>query len=108
MNKLVTKTLNSKKETWIIALGGILFALIGLYLYFLSVSIVHVVIRQEVNQNIKEVNSKIASLESSYITAQHRLSASVATLEGYSKTENKVYINRKASSLVLNTTANER
>ena len=80
MKKLVSKTLNSKKETWIIALSGVLFALIGLYIYFLSVSIVHVVIRQEVNQNIKEVNSKIASLESSYIEAQHRLSSNVATL----------------------------
>ncbi len=108
MNILVRKLLKSKKETWIIALGGVLFALIGLYLYFLSVSIIHVVIRQEVNQNIKEVNSKIASLESSYIEAQHSLSASVATLDGYNKAEKKVYINRKASSLVLNTTLNER
>ena len=108
MKKLVSKTLNSKKETWIIALSGVLFALIGLYIYFLSVSIVHVVIRQEVNQNIKEVNTKIASLESSYIEAQHRLSSNVATLEGYSRAEGKVYINRKASSLVLNTAFNER
>ncbi len=108
MNVLVSKIIKSRKETWIIALSGVLFALIGLYLYFLSVSIIQVVIRQEVNQNIKEVNSKIASLESSYIEAQHRLSASVATLEGYNKAERKVYINRKASSLVLNTTFNER
>ena len=108
MKKLVSKTLNSKKETWIIALSGVLFALIGLYIYFLSVSIVHVVIRQEVNQNIKEVNTKIASLESSYIEAQHRLSSNVATLEGYSRAVGKVYINRKASSLVLNTAFNER
>jgi len=108
MNLLVSKLIKSKKETWVVALCGVLFALVGLYLYFLSVSIIHVVIREEVNQNIKEVNSKIAALESSYIEAQHRLSASVASLEGYNKAEQKVYINRQTSSLVLNTTFNER
>lgn len=108
MSKLVHRLIQSKKETWIIAMAGVLFALVGLYVYFLSVSIVHVVIRQETQQHIKEVNSKIASLESSYIEAQHRLSSNVATLEGYSKADRKVYINRKASSLVLNTTPNER
>lgn len=108
MNVLVRKLVKSKKETWIIAMAGVLFALVGLYLYFLSVSIIHVVIRQEVQQNIKKANSKIAELESSYIEAQHRLSANVAALEGYSKAEQKIYINRKASSLVLNTESNER
>lgn len=99
------KLRESRVETWVVGLGGVLFTLVCLYLYFLSASIIHVVIRQEVAQNIKEVNSNIAALESSYIEAQHHLSASVANLDGYAKAEHKVYINRTPGSLVLN---NER
>lgn len=77
--------------------------MVGLYLYFLSASIVHVVIRQEVAQSIKMEQTKIATLESSYIEAQHRLSSNVASLDGYTKAEEKIFINRAPSSLVLNT-----
>lgn len=104
MNRTISAVIQSKKETWIIALSGCLFMLAVLYVYFLSASIVHVVIRQEVSQAIKVEQSDIASLESSYMEAQHRLSSNVANLSGYTKAERKIYINRGSTGLVLHST----
>lgn len=101
MHHLVTKVIQSKKEAWVVTLGIILCIMIALYVYLLSASVVHVVIRQEVQQSIKNQHSVISSLESSYIKAQHQLSANVANLDGYAKAEEKIFIHRNGSSLVL-------
>ena len=101
MNRTAVAIMKSKKETWVVALCGCLVVLAALYVYFLSVSIVHVVMRQETVQEIKEQQSRIAALEREYIAAQHTLSASVASLEGYTAVNEKVFISRTESSLVL-------
>ncbi len=75
--------------------------MLGLYMYFLSASVVHVVIRKEVNQDIVKLNSEIAELEAEYIFAQHRVSNRIATLEGYQEVDAKVFIDRTQPSLVL-------
>jgi hypothetical protein len=101
MNRTIVAVLNIKRETWVFGLTGSIVVLIGLYIYFLSASIVHVVIRQENAQALKTQQSRIAALEREYIAAQHQLSADVAALDGYVAAENKIFINRTESSLVL-------
>lgn len=103
MNQITAKVIQSKKETWIMAMGACLCCLVVLYIYFLSISVVHVVVRKEISHTIKREQSDIATLESAYMTAQHRLSNSVANLDGYAKASEKVYIDR-SDSLVLNHT----
>jgi len=78
------------------------FGLIVLYMYFLTMSVVHVVLRKEVVAAIRDVESQIASLESSYINAQHTVSDKMATLESFTQNENKIFVTRDAKpTLVL-------
>lgn len=81
-----------------------LFALVTLYMYFLSMSVVHVVLRKEVIQKTAAVESQIASLEASYITAQHTVSNKMAALENFTQNDTKVFIQRNESTLVFSDT----
>lgn len=79
---------------------------IGAYIYFLSISVVHVVMRKEATTQIGELRSEIARLETSYIEAKHQISARVASLEGFTQNQDKVFISKQEQNLVLRT-ANE-
>lgn len=72
-----------------------------LYLYFLNVSVVHVVMRKEAMQEISHLNTEIATLETAYIEAQHVIAGRIAQLDGYSSDSQKVFITRGETSLVL-------
>lgn len=89
-----------EKQTcmWLLALCMVLFSL---YIYFISASIVHVVIRTETNQEIKKVSSEISLLEGRFIAAQHKVSSDIASLQGYTVTSKKVFIDRTEPILVL-------
>jgi hypothetical protein len=102
MSRVKTAVIQRNKEKAVIALAACLLVLTALYVYFLSASIVHVVMRQEVSRSITEQQTAVAALESSYMTAQHRLSANVASLDGYTKADDKVYLSRVPGTLVLN------
>lgn len=77
--------------------------LLALYIYFLSSSVTHVVMRTETVRATADLRSEVSVLESQYITAQHQVSATIASLEGYTKIDDKVFIDRSTPSLVLNT-----
>ncbi len=83
---------------------GLIIVGILAYMYFLSLSVVHVVMRKEATAQIGQLRSEIAKLETSYIEAKHNISAQVATLEGYNQNQDKIFIN-KDTALVLRTTA---
>lgn len=75
-----------------------LFAVIGLgvvaYLYFLNVSVVHVVMRKEAMQDVQGLKNQIALLETEYITAQHTIAAKMASVDGFTKESDKVFVSR--------------
>jgi exopolysaccharide biosynthesis protein len=102
MTKAIPKKILTDKILFL-SLVSVCFSLIALYMYFVSASVLHVVMRTEVSQQNTKIASDISALESKYIAAQHRVSSDIASLEGYHKTEKKVFINRGESSLVLNT-----
>ncbi len=77
--------------------------LFGLYIYLLSASVMHVVVRTEINHQVREMTSQISLLESEFIAAQHAVSQNIAYLEGYERVHEKVFVDRSAPSLVLNT-----
>ena len=95
------KQKNSIEKQICIALLTISALLFALYIYFISASIVHVVIRTETTQEIKKVSSEISLLESRFIEAQHKVSSDIASLQGYTETSKKIFINRTDSVLVL-------
>jgi len=83
-----------------------LLALIGLalvaYLYFLNLSVVHVVIRKEVMLELQNTKNQIALLETEYIGAQHTIAANMAAVSKFQEDQAKVFVMRGASSnLVL-------
>lgn len=80
-----------------------LVTLAGLYMYFLTMSVVHVVLRKEVNQERRLVESEIAELEARYIEAQHRVSEKIASLDTLAETNDKIFVERQGSPLVMKT-----
>lgn len=81
--------------------AGLLLLSIFAYMYFLTLSVVHVVLRQETSEKINSLRSEIALLESEYIEARHDISDQIATLEDFSQSQEKIFIHRGESSLVL-------
>ena len=84
---------------------AVLFTLVFMYMYFLSMSVVHVVLRKEIMQEVATVESQIAHLEASYITAQHKVSNKIAALENFTSNDTKIFVSRDESTLVFSETA---
>jgi hypothetical protein len=71
------------------------------YMYFLSLSVVHVVLRQETSESVNKLHSEISQLEAEYIEVRHKISGQLANRNEYSQTDEKIFIKRGDSSLVL-------
>ena len=85
----------------VFVLAGLIVLLGILYTYVLSMSVVHVVIRTEIQKDIKEMSAEISRYESSYIASQHQVSEQVATRAGYVEIAEKDFINRADPQVVL-------
>lgn len=79
---------------------ALVLGLVFMYMYFLSMSVVHVVLRKEINQNISTIESEIAQLEASYILAQHKVSNKIAALENFTENDKKIFVSRQDAKLV--------
>ncbi len=96
-----------QKQKHLITVGCISLFLVAVvaYMYFLSLSVVHVVMRKEVMQDIQALRSEIAFLESSYIEANYVISQKVASTNDFSAIREKVFIKQNHdTSLVLRNT----
>lgn len=102
MNTVAQKPMYTEKRAFFV-LTCMCIVLFTLYVYFISASVVHVVIRTETNQDISKISSEISALESKYIEAQLKVSSDIASLQGYQKAEKKIFIDRGTDSLVLRT-----
>jgi hypothetical protein len=91
--------LNTGEQT--LLLMTLLLLSVGIYLYFLNLSVVHVVMRKEVIAEQNQVRTEIAELEASYIEAQHKIAGRIAHLDGYSIDTAKIFVTRGEQSLVL-------
>jgi hypothetical protein len=83
---------------------GCLFLLVTcvvLYLYFLNMSVVHVVMRTEYTQEQNSLRTEIAMLEARYIESQHTIAERIASLQGYDTDISKIFVSRESASLVL-------
>lgn len=91
---------NERVQTF--AALALLFSLFAAYVYCVSASVVHVVIRKEINTEIAQLNSDISTLESKYIARQHAVSREIARREGFVSATNKVFLDRTDTSLAAN------
>jgi hypothetical protein len=60
-----------------VTLASMTIMLFCMYVYLISASIVHVVIRTEIDQDSTMIASEISTLETKYIEAQHKLSSDI-------------------------------
>jgi hypothetical protein len=81
--------------------GLVLIGLLASYMYFLSMSVVHVVLRKEVHKETRALESEIAALEAKYIEVQHQVSERIAAAEVLTETSEKVFVRRVPPTLVL-------
>jgi hypothetical protein len=96
-------TLYERERTALtIAVGFFCVALFS-YMYFLSASVMHVVVRKEVDREYVRVASEVGALESEYIEVQHSVSEDIASLHGFVKTDAKIFIDRSARTFSLRT-----
>lgn len=102
MKTRIQKTLNNENLHLLGALALIL-SLTALYVYFLSATVVYVVIQKEIRSQIGELNAEISSLEAEYIERQHAVSDEIASLQGFVPTGKKIFIDKSETSLVLST-----
>ena len=82
-----------------------LFGYSALYIYFVSTSVVHILIRKEVESDIARQNSEIGELESLYIKRQTLISREYARSLGYQKITEKQFVARNSAlgrSLTVN------
>jgi hypothetical protein len=103
MIKAVTQQQSILERRLALGLITLCVTLFTLYVYFLSASIMHVVVRTEFDHAARELRSRISVLEGEFIAAQHAVSQNIAHLEGYERVNDKVFVDRSAPSLVLNT-----
>ncbi len=78
-----------------------LVLMLCLYMYFVSASVMHVVMRKEVDTHIAEASTAISELESTYIEMQHNVSSDIATHKGFVSADKKIFIDRSDDTLVL-------
>jgi hypothetical protein len=79
----------------------LLIASVFTYLYFLNQSVIHVVMREELEQSIHERQTTIAALEARLIEAQFTITERVAALDDYQTEPEKLFVMRGESNLVL-------
>ena len=101
MSRIKTATIHQKEKYWFFAASFLLVLSFIAYMYFVSASVVHVVMRKEIDVEINTLSSKISQLEAEYIEAQHTVSTNIATLQGYVANDAKIFIDRTQASLVL-------
>lgn len=80
---------------------SLLFITFLAYGYFVSASVMHVVMRKDIDRAIADQGSVISELEAEYIDAQHAVSAEIATLRGFTHNPKKVFIDTSETTLVF-------
>lgn len=101
MNTRHKSSICARERTWVFSLLAVLAAVFVLYIYFVTASVVQVVIRQELDGEITDTKAKISTLETAYMQAQHQVSAEIASRDGYVAVDHKVYIDQAQDTAVL-------
>lgn len=90
-----------KDKLYVVSAFSCLLVLFALYVYFVSASVLHVVMQQEMKRSVSLLHTEISTLEAEYITAQHELSDEIALRSGYVEVGKKIFIDRSDTALVL-------
>ncbi|MFN3188723.1 MAG: hypothetical protein ACK42D_04260 [Candidatus Paceibacteria bacterium] len=81
-------------------LGIAVLSCVVLYMYLLTMSVVHVVMRKEATQDLRALETEIAALETDFMLAQHVVSTAIVDNQQYTETSEKIFVNRSRSIAV--------
>ena len=96
------KTLYARERKLFFVALSMLLGLFATYVYFISASVVHVIVRKEIDTEIADVSSRISDLESAFIAAKDSITEETVLAHGFSTAPvEKIYITKVPSSLVL-------
>ncbi|MEK7150252.1 MAG: hypothetical protein AAB688_02470 [Patescibacteria group bacterium] len=98
-NRILNIENAEKKFFWYTASFAIVFS--GLYLYFVNMTIVNVVERQNTEKDIASLNSRISDMESDFLSLNKKISLEYAVSKGFVKMASEKYVSRKALSVNL-------
>jgi hypothetical protein len=98
-----TAALYGHERTAVVVATAFFVMSFALYMYFLSASIVNVVMRQEIDLEIRTTNARIAELEARYSAAKNAVGIEQASTYGFINTTSKTYVSRKGENVVLST-----
>ena len=99
-----TKTTSpyAREQKVVFFLLAVIFLLFCTYVYFVSASVVHVIVRKETDREIASVSSHISDLETRYIEAKEEFDAERIIAQGFTQeSPEKIYIQKVPTSLVL-------
>jgi hypothetical protein len=98
---MIKTAVYNDERAWFFGAATLLALIFLLYIYFVISSVVHVVIRKEVAEEARALNSYVSQLEADYIDAQHAVSEEIASQSGYVKVEEKIFVDKTPATLVL-------
>lgn len=101
MKTLLRTARTIRPQVYSVVLLLSLVGMIALYMYFVGMSVVHVVMNKETSQAIGTVKTDISELESQYIEAQHKVRSDLALQEGFIAQSEKVFLAATDSTIVL-------
>jgi hypothetical protein len=92
-----TKTLqiNIFEKRAFTALVVVIFILLGFYGYFISKSIVNVIVREEISNDAIAISSAISELEFEYIAHKNTINKELAKSAGFKDLASKKFVARK-------------
>lgn len=70
-------------------------------MYFVSMSVVNVVMRKEIDNQIAVKGTEISQLEGMYIEKQQNLNTTIATAHGFIAADEKIFVDKSKATLVL-------
>ena len=79
--------------------------LVGLYGYFISKSIINVIVREEISGDVAAINGAISELEAKYIVYKGAIDIEFAKQAGFKNLAGKKFVARKSlakNSITLN------
>ena len=98
--KTTTTPHTLEQQIFAVLFAGILIVS-GLYIYFISISVVNVVQREEVGQQMAGLYSRVSELEAEYIKLSYGITREEALSLGFIEPKNLSYASRKAFALQL-------
>lgn len=103
MVEMMKNEIQDKKNIfWFLIIGIVIF--LGLYVYFVSKTIVNVVARQKIERTISALSSNVEKLEAQYFSLKSKVTVDLAISKGFTNIPPATYISRTpvAKGLSLN------